>query len=230
MSRNCIIVLAAFAVLAASSLVSAQSGHESHAAAKPVFYVQDPMGRNAITFKSQAPLEDIVGTTSQITGHIMFDPAHTDQGVHAQFTVPVASLNTGIPLRNEHLRGADWFDAAQFPDIELVVDTIKKLDTLASTDAAVTFDAIVSGTFSMHGKNVPVEFPARVTYLKENEATQKRLPGDLLAVRARLELKLSDFGITGPKGMGIIGSKVGETITVEVSLMGNTVQPEAAGK
>jgi polyisoprenoid-binding protein YceI len=231
MLKNTIAVLTAFAVLLAGALVFAQSGHEGHAGEmKPVFYVQDPMGRNVITFKSEAPLEDIIGTTSQITGHIMFDPAHPDNGVHAQLTVPVASLNTGIPLRNQHLQGADWFDAAQYPDIELVVDTIQKLTTAQSTDASTTFDAEVSGRFSMHGKTVPVAFSARVTYLKESAMTEKKLPGDLLAVRADLTLTLSDFGITGPKGSGLIGTKVGETVAVEVSIMGNTAAPAETDK
>ncbi|MBI4720743.1 MAG: YceI family protein [Chitinivibrionia bacterium] len=228
MIKNRIAVMAAFTFLLASSMIWAQSGHEAGAGAvKPVFYVSDPVGRNAVTFKSQAPLEDIIGTTSEITGHIMFDPQHPNKGIHAQFAVPVASLKTGIPLRDEHLRGVDWFDAAQHPTIELVVDTIKKLDTVKATDASITFDAIVSGEFTIRGKKAPVEFKARVTYLRETEATQKRLPGDLLAIRAELELTLSDFGITGPKGMGIIGSKVGETIAVGVSIMGNTAAPDA---
>ena len=38
------------------------------------FYIDDPMNRNTITFKSEAPLEDIVGTSNQITGYINFDP------------------------------------------------------------------------------------------------------------------------------------------------------------
>lgn len=226
------IALAAIAALALSSAVPAVSADSaaSQTMTGTTFHVQDPTGRNAITFKSLAPLEDIVGTTSQITGHIMFDPAHPDKGVHAQFAVPVSSLNTGIPLRNEHLRGADWLNAETYPDIGLVIDTIKKIETAKSSDSSITFDAVVSGTFTLKGKSAPVAFPARVTWLKETEMTQKRLPGDLLAVRAEFEIALSDYDVTGPKGMGIVGSKVGETITIEVNIMGNTAAPASDGK
>jgi hypothetical protein len=66
------------------------------------------------------------------------------------------------------------------------------------------------------------EIPGRLTYLQESDLTKTKLPGDLLAARANFDVKLSDFGVTGPKGMGIIGTKVGETISVEASLVGTS--------
>ncbi len=50
-----------------------------------VFHVNDPMGRNSVTFKSRAPLEDIIGTTNQITGYINFDPQDWDKGGHGKW-------------------------------------------------------------------------------------------------------------------------------------------------
>lgn len=226
-------IIAACALIFSTAILGMSTPSAAQEAMKmtgSTFYVQDPMGRNAITFKSLAPLEDIIGTTNQISGHIMFDPAHPDKGVHAQFAVPVKSLNTGIPLRNEHLQGADWLNGEKYSDIGLVIDTIKKIEIVKSSDASITFDAVVSGTFSMKGKEAPVEFPARVTWLKETEMTSKRLPGDLLAVRAQFEVALKDYAVTGPQGMGIVGAKVGETITIEVNIMGNTAPPASAGK
>ena len=78
-----------------------------------VFVVNDPAGRNKVTFRSKAPLEDIVGTSNQITGYLVFDPNNPQQGGRGELTVPVASINTGIPLRDEHLQSADWLDAAR---------------------------------------------------------------------------------------------------------------------
>lgn len=229
MKASIMIIMAGLALFVSAGLPG-QPAAAADEMAGTTFHVQDPMGRNAITFKSLAPLEDIVGTTNQITGQIVFDPLKPDKGVHAKFAVPVASLNTGIPLRDEHLRSADWMDANGYPEIGLVVDTIEKIEPVKTSDEAKTFDAVVSGTFSMRGMSKAVSFPARVTWLKESEMTQKRLPGDLLAVRAGFEIALEDFGVTGPKGAGLVGSKVGKTITVEVNLMGNTAPPAESGK
>ena len=84
-----------------------------------MFYLDDPMNRNSITFKSEAPLEDIVGTSNKITGYIAFDPMAPKKGGHGEISVPISSLNTGIPLRDEHLRSADWLNADAYPDIHL---------------------------------------------------------------------------------------------------------------
>ena len=57
-----------------------------HAKFGTVFYIADAMGRNTITFTSQAPLEDIVGTTNEITGYVVFDPKNPSNGGGAEQT------------------------------------------------------------------------------------------------------------------------------------------------
>ncbi|MCI0694260.1 YceI family protein [candidate division KSB1 bacterium] len=187
-----------------------------------VFQFNDQMGRNTVTFKSQAPLEDIIGTSNQISGHIAFDPQHPEKGGHGEFTVSVASLNTGIPLRDEHLRSADWLDASAYPNVKLEIKEAKNLKPVKVTNESATYDATLVADFTLRGKTKRLEIPGRLTYLKESDLTKTKLPGNLLAARASFDVNLSDFGVTGPKGMGIIGTKVGETISVEASLVGTS--------
>jgi len=144
-------------------------------------------------------------------------------------TVPVATLDTGIPLRDEHLRGKDWFDAAAHPEITLTIEKIENVRTVKSGDGFQTFDLTVIGTLSIRGVTRQVRVPGRITYLEENEKTAQAMPGDLLAVRASFGVRLADYGITGPKGAGLIGSKVGENVTIDVSFRASTVGPELAG-
>jgi polyisoprenoid-binding protein YceI len=178
--------------------------------------------RNSVTFKSSAPLEDIVGTTNQITGMIMFDPENPEKGASGELTVPVASLSSGIPLRDEHLQSPDWLDAARYPDITLTITGIQDLKKVKSTKDAKTYDLTLIGELFLHGKSKRVEIPGRFSYLNETEMTQQKLPGDLLAARANFEVKLKDFGITGPKGMPLVGSKVGESIALDVSFVASS--------
>lgn len=187
-----------------------------------VFQFKDQMGRNTVTFKSEAPLEDIIGTTNQINGHFAFNPQQPEKGGRGEFTVPVASLNTGIPLRDEHLRSADWLNAGAYSEVKLAIKEIKNLKPVKVTNESATYDVTLVADFTLHGKTKRQEIPGRITYMKESELTKTKLPGDLLAARASFEVKLSDYGVTGPAGMGIIGSKVGETIAVEVSLVGSS--------
>lgn len=194
------------------------------------FTVDDPTGRNTVTFKSVAPLEDIVGTSNKVSGTLNFDPAKPEAGGSGMLSVPVASLDTGIPLRDEHLASAGWLDAAGSPNITFTIKEVKDVTPVKVTDGAKTYDVTAVGDFSLKGKTRRMSVPARITWLKESEATKARQPGDLLAARATFDLVLADFGITGPAGMDIIGSKVGESVTVEFSVVASSASASGAGK
>ncbi|MDF1545177.1 MAG: YceI family protein [bacterium] len=194
-----------------------------------VFTIEDPMGRNTVTFKSTAPLEDIVGTSNQISGQLVFDPNNPDAGGHGEFVVPVKTLNTGIPLRDEHLAGADWLNADKNPNIEFRITEVKNVKEVKSTKDAKTFEVTAIGDFSLNGKTKRISVPARITYLKENKMTEQKMPGDLLAARTTFEVALADFGITGPKGMNLIGSKVGEKVEIDLSLIASSAGGAMAG-
>lgn len=204
----------------------AQSGHDTRDGYR--FYFEDPMNRNTITFKSEAVLEDIIGTSNQITGFINFDPENPQENGFADLNVPVSSLNTGIPLRDEHLNSPMWLDASAYPDINLKIDKVKKAVLLKETDKSKTFELILVGNFTLHGITNEIDVAARITFLKESKMTQMRLPGNLLAIRADFTITLADYKVTGPKDMKLIGAKVGEEIKISVNLMGSTVLPSLA--
>jgi len=193
-----------------------------------VFNVADPMGRNSVTFKSEAPLEDIVGTTNQITGMLMFDPMHPEKGGSGKLVVKTASITTGIPLRDEHLQSAAWLDASQYGTITIEITKLKNVEQVKKTDDYATYNVDAEAKLTLRGKTKKITIPARITFLKESEQTRAKMPGNLLAVRAEFEVKLKDFGIKGPDGAGIVGTKVGETITINVSVMGTTAKTEMA--
>ncbi|MHC4861027.1 MAG: YceI family protein [Planctomycetota bacterium] len=185
-----------------------------------VFYVSDPMKRDSVSFTSSAPLEDFVGTTNEIKGYVVFDAKNPYRGVRGDLRVVVAGLKTGIPLRDEHMRSADWLDAARHPEIRLVVDGTRDIRLVKKGDGYRTFDMGLEGQLTLHGKTKAVRIPARITYLEESDRTRQRLPGHLLAGRAEFKVNLADFGIKGFKG--VVGSKVSETIAVKVGVMASS--------
>lgn len=184
-----------------------------------VFHIDDPAGRNTVTFKSTAPLEDIVGISTSVHGYIAFNPCSPTRGGKGMLVIPTASLVTGIPLRDEHLRSADWLDAKSFPNIEFRIESARSVKETKRGDGYRTWDMTLDGELSIHGRTRHISVPARVTHLKESEMTRQKRPGDLLAGRVSFELVLADFGIRGPLGADLIGTKVGETITLEVSFV-----------
>ena len=192
-----------------------------------VFTIADPMKRNVVTFKSQAPLEDIVGTTNEINGYVVFDPKNPAKGGRGEIVVPVASLKTGIPLRDEHLLGREWLDAVRHRYITFRIDEVTKVKKVQSGEGFNTYEMVAKGPFTLRGITRSLETTLTVTYLEEGEQTRQRLEGDLLAARTSFQVSLSDFDIKGFDG--VVGSKVGKTIDIEVSLVANASSGSATG-
>jgi len=193
-----------------------------------VFYVADPMARNTVTFTSEAPLEDIVGTSNKVVGYVVFDPEEPSKGARGYFEVPVKSLDTGIPLRDEHLHSSMWLDAANHPKVTFRIEDSKYAFPVKYGDTFKTFKVTLVGPFTVNGVTQRMEIPARLTWLKESSKTQQKMPGDLLGIRAEFDVALSDFNITGPKGQELVGSRVGDTIACEVSLFASDEKPSMA--
>jgi polyisoprenoid-binding protein YceI len=199
-----------------------------HAKHGTVFYIADPMKRDSVTFTSEAPLEDIVGTTNEVVGYAVFDPDNPSRGIRGAFRVPVASLNTGIPLRDEHLRSPDWMNAEQHPEIIFNISNVMDVREHRRSDQFQTYDMTLVGPLQINGRKNTMEVPARITFLRQTEQTAMRLPGNLLAIRAAFPVRLSTNGITGGEMGQVIGSRLSDSIAIDVRLMGTDASPSAS--
>jgi polyisoprenoid-binding protein YceI len=191
-----------------------------------VFHVADPMQRNTITFTSQAPLEDMVGTANDLGGYVVFDPANPRKGVRGSIAVPVKKMDTGIPLRDEHMQSEAWLNARQHPHIKFTATESKDLKRVKRGEGFSTYDITLVGPLTVNGVTRPREIPVRMVYLEESEKTRSKRPGNLLAVRADFEVPLRDHKIEGFEG--VVGSKVSESIAVDVSIFASDQAPKGA--
>ena len=182
------------------------------------FGIDDPRGRDVLTFDSKAPLEKIVGTTSKITGSVQVNPKDITKGLKASFALDLASLKTGIDKRDEHMRD-NFLETAKYPKAMLTIDKVTKAsDNMLMDGKTLTVDA--EGTLSLHGVKSNVQLKdITVTYFDESEATKGRLPGDLLIINGGFSLNLPDYNIEVPQ---FIFLKLAETIKVSVDLAGST--------
>jgi polyisoprenoid-binding protein YceI len=201
-----------FAFLILGSSLFAQ-GFTVKATGSQVFNFEDKNGRNQVTFFSATPLEDITGTANGISGTVTFDVVNFAKTLNGSLIVKVASMNSGIELRDQHLKGSNWLNADKFPDI---VFTIKEVTNVKKSDSN-KFEFKVKGDFKMHGVTKEVVADAEATYLDESEQTKKRAPGDLLGIRAKFNVKLSEFGVNNQ----LVGNKVAENIEVSVNIVGS---------
>ena len=131
MNRN-ILTLATLLLLAAVSAFAA-----------PVNYqISDKYN---ITFTGGG---EVGGIFKTLKGTIVFDE-QTPAASHIDLTIDVASVNTGNGLMNNHLKSAEWLDAAKYPAIHF---TSKKI---VKTGAAYQ----VTGDMDIHGVKKEVTLP-----------------------------------------------------------------------
>lgn len=176
-----------------------------HAAMGKVYRVH-PVKDAQVTFTSDAALEHIKGISNRVSGYAVAPTpgsggsssgADKPEGalLVGTFELPVASMDTGIPMRNEHLRGDRWLGAGTHPSITFVIKGSESV-TLAKEESWFrTYDATLVGDMTVKGVTREMKIPARLTFMPESDRTKARAPGDLLAIRAQYSIKLSDFGV-----------------------------------
>ena len=138
--------------------------------------------RARVSFKSDAPLETINGVSSRATGSVNVDPSNLSSA-SGTITVPVASLRTGIDLRDRHLRGEDWLDAGSHPNATFEITSISGARSLtANQDARLR----ITGRFTLHGVTRDVTADVRA----------KWDGGNGLRARARFTIQLDQFNVS----------------------------------
>ncbi len=92
------------------------------------------------------------------------------------------SITTGVTPRDEHLRSADFFDVATFPELSYKSTGIKKLGDNKYE---------LTGNLTMHGVTKPVTLQMELRGTSTNPRNQKKAAG----IRVTGKINRSDFGI-----------------------------------
>jgi polyisoprenoid-binding protein YceI len=207
-----VILKTSFIALAAITISFAQ-GFKVSTTGEQTFNFEDK--RNQATFFSTTPLEDVTGISNAVSGKVSFDVSDI-KTLKGSISIPVASLDTGIELRNEHLVSANWMDAESYPNITFNIKSVSDV----KVEADNKLSAKVTGDFTAHGVTKEVVANATITYLVESEQTKQRAPGDLLGVQASFNVNLSDYDIENM----LIGQKVAEEVKIDISMVGSNAK------
>ena len=176
-----------------------------------------PGGISRVNVTSDAPLETIDGVSTNVSGNFTVDLANPSRQLTGRVAVLTTSLRTGSDMRDEHLRSANWLDAAHNPDItlELVSTTLNRPIT-ANTPARGN----VRGRFTLHGQTHDVTVPVTVRLIPLSATEhagmdQFGINADMLRVQGEFRVNLSDYGVSI---MAPLRLKVSNEIRVRVDL------------
>ena len=144
---------------------------------------------NDVRFTSQAPIEEVVGVTDRIDGYVLLngprlEPGSAPEGTQLYLEVDLASLDTGLGLRNRHMRN-NYLEVEEFP-YAFFDATIERVEATA----AGVFRVMARGVMNIHGVERSVDIPCDVVER-----------GEGYRVQCVFNVLLSDFDIEIPKIM-----------------------------
>ncbi len=183
-------------VLTHAAVVFLAVGFAERAAAQE--YHVNVGAANRVSFLSDAPLEDFKGVTNRVDGFVYLEgdglTGETDlTRSEFYFEVDLASLDTGIGLRNRHMRD-NYLETEVFPFATFAggIEALRR-----SEDGGFWVEA--RGTLAIHGveRSRGVECDVEVV---EPGATREE-PPRRLRIRCEFPVALSDHGIPIPKLM-----------------------------
>jgi polyisoprenoid-binding protein YceI len=149
------------------------------------------------------------GIITEAEGTVDFDPSNLTT-LKFDASINVGTINTGLAMRDGHLKSPDFFDVAAFPKA-----TLKSIEVKEANNNV----AIVSAELTI--KNITKEVTAEVNFLGESEKiNQDGSTTKLAAFSAVTRFNREDFGLTWnmdlPGGKLLVGTDVELTIDVEV--------------
>jgi polyisoprenoid-binding protein YceI len=183
--------LAAFAALSALTLTPAS--------AAPTTYAVDAVHSYILFRVKHMDVGYAYGRFNAFSGSVTLDEA-APQSCAVKMEIDVASVDTGDKGRDDHLRNADFFNAAQFPKMTFESTAVKKNGD----------EYEVTGNLSLHGVTKPA-----VAKMTKTGMGKDRKGNALIGFEGTLDIKRSDFGV-GKQGPGL-ADDVRLTISIEAS-------------
>ncbi|MBV9654645.1 MAG: YceI family protein [Acetobacteraceae bacterium] len=189
-------VLAAMLALTVAGGVSAQGVHDP-AKVMAGTYAVDPYHTQIVWGVSHLGITDFYGQFKDVSGTLVLDPASPAQS-RLDISLPVASLFSSSGKLDEELRGADWFDAARFPDVRFESTSV----TPTGPDTAE-----IAGNLTLHGVTRPIVLTARFVGAGRNPVDDSYDAG----FSGTATIKRSEFGVT--KYIPLVGDEIALTIS-----------------
>jgi polyisoprenoid-binding protein YceI len=141
------------------------------------------------------------GRFKDFTGTIHYDTDVTKSSV--EFTAKVESIDTGVTPRDNHLRTADFFDVAKFPEMTFKSTKVEKKGN----------GYLLHGDFTLKGVTKQIALPFNLNgAIKDNRGNMR------IGVGAETTINRRDYGINWGAKMPSGGLNVGDEVVIDLQL------------
>ena len=145
------------------------------------------------------------GSFGTVDGNIDIDGTNL-KTLKTSVKMPIADIDTDNEKRDEHLKGADFFDAAQFPAMTFVSTGVKK--------EKGTEGFALLGNLTIHGvtKEVSLETTGFMPPQKDPWGNTKS------GISAEVTINRQDYGLSWSKALETGGVVVGDEVHIVLDL------------
>jgi polyisoprenoid-binding protein YceI len=170
-------------------------------------YKVDPT-HTSVTFLVRHLFTNVEGRFRTFDGEIVFDPAAPEKTA-VKGSIDVASIDTNVAKRDEHLRGPDFFDVAKFPKITFASTGVSDVDTAKNTGK-------LQGNLTIHGVTKPVVLDAQFLGAATDPWGNKKA-----GFSGTTTIDRKEFGLGWNKALETGGFLVGDEVTIRINVEGD---------
>ena len=123
----------------------------------------------------------------------------------------LTSIDTGIELRNEHMRD-NFLETKKFPKATFTVKSQPGITGILENGKKVTIKA--QGDFALHGVTVKKSAPVDLTFFKSCKTTEGKFEHcDLIQIKSTFNIPFKDHKIQRPE---VVFQKLADTVIVTI--------------
>jgi polyisoprenoid-binding protein YceI len=154
---------------------------------------------STIAFKVRHLLGTAKGRFTKFSGTIEVDREHPEKS-SVVATIQTASIDTAIAKRDEHLRGADFFNVQEFPEITFKSRHVKQTGPNTGD---------IMGDLTMHGVTRTITLHAQLLGAVDDQISRWRI--------TTAPIKRGEFGLTWSKSVEAV-SMVSDDVAVDIQI------------
>jgi len=156
----------------------------------------------------------VSGRFKSFTGTIHFDDKDVTKS-SVDFKAKTESIDTGVEARDKHLRTADFFEVAKYPEMTFKSSRVER----KGKDRYVLY-----GDLTIKDVTKPVALPFTITgAIKDGRGSTR------IGIAAQTTVDRRDFGITWGHALAGGGFDVGHDVTIDLHLEATQPAPKPAG-
>ena len=155
----------------------------------------------------------VQGRFKDFKGVIRYDESDVTKS-SVSFTAKIESVDTGVAPRDQHLRTADFFDAAKYPEMTFKSTRVER----KGKDGF-----LLHGDFTLKGVTKQIAIPFTLT-----GAIKDPKGGTRFGIEAHTKIDRREYGFSGGKPMEGGGIDVGNEVTINLYLEALKPEPKPA--